>query len=269
MPEGHTILRAARLWSTIAGTPLEISSPQGRFELEAKQVNGKELLNAYAHGKHLFLRFPDDQIIHIHLALYGKHHWRPAPIEPPRLTVRLRAVHPTGAIDLIGPHVCELITQIEADAIIASLGPDPLQQETLSKEFLTSAAKVTTPIGRFFMEQSKIAGIGNVYRAEILFVCGISPYTPVSDISKSQWERIWKVARELMIPGVDLEGPTETILPGSPTPVTLTKPLKLDPGRTFYVYQCTGQQCLACGNAVEEEQFYGRTLYLCRTCQTR
>lgn len=267
MPEGHTILRAANLWNTLAGTPLAVSSPQGRFAKEASSLNGLSLLKAEARGKHLFLYFPNDQIVHIHLGLYGKHHWRPAPAPMPTATVRLRVEHPTGVIDLNGPNTCELLNSAEAELIFNRLGPDPLKDEKLPDKFIKRMESVKMSVGRLLMEQNQMAGIGNVYRAEVLFICGISPYTPAKDISKATWKKLWAVTRELMLHGVNHPRGIETIYSGSPLPVTLPAGAALTLDRSTYVYKRTDRPCFACGTIVEQEAFYGRTLYLCRVCQ--
>lgn len=267
MPEGHTILRAANLWNTLAGYPLKISSPQARFTDEAKTLDGLSLIKAYAHGKHLFLYFPNDKIVHIHLGLYGRHHWRPTPAPEPTATVRLRVEHPDGVIDLNGPNVCELLNSAQAQVIFDRLGPDPLKLETLPKEFLIKATTLKMPVGRLLMEQSKIAGVGNVYRAEVLFIRGVSPYTLAKDISVSAWQGIWFATRDLMLHGVNHPRGIETIYAGSPRPVTLASNKVIVKDRGTYVYKRTGMPCLACNTLVVQEEFFGRTLYLCRVCQ--
>lgn len=267
MPEGHSLLKAANEWNSIAGVPLALSSPQGRFANEAKALNGSTLIEAKAHGKHLFLNFGVDKIVHIHLGLYGKHWVRAYPAPAPVGAVRLRAEGSRGTMDLSGPTACELLTELEAAAIIARLGPDPLQLELPPKSFLKFVSTSKTPIGKLLMEQDKIAGIGNFYRAELLFFHRISPYSEAKALSELQWIELWKLTRRLMLLGAELTSYTRSIAPGWERPQTVSETLVIPAERTAYVYKCENTSCLGCGNKIEAEPFYGRVLYLCRTCQ--
>jgi len=267
MPEGHSLLRAARQWNTIAGVPLAISSPQGRFSLEANQIDGLVLKEAKAHGKHLFLHFDETHIIHIHLGLYGKMYMRSANPPAPIGAVRLRASGTLGTIDLNGPTACELLTQTEVDALIARLGPDPLKLSLPPDDFLERVSLSSTAVGKFLMEQEKIAGIGNFYRAELLFFRGISPYRSVKEVSRDEWIELWSLTHRLMLLGSKLETYTRSIAPGWERPITVKESLVIPENRTAYVYKCEGIPCLGCGNTIEAEPYFGRVLYQCRTCQ--
>ena len=164
MPEGHSIHRLARQFGDVfAGQPLAVTSPQGRFAAGAALLDGRTLLRSPAHGKHLFLHFDHALVLHVHLGLYGAwdfggdsrvpgsvQHRRaaesggagssrrrgrrrppgyagpPAPVGAVR--VRLAGSH--GWADLRGATTCAAITEAEADAVLARLGPDPLQIQT-------------------------------------------------------------------------------------------------------------------------------------------
>ena len=202
MPEGHSILRAANHWNRIAKEPLILSSPQGRFSAEAAQLTGRELRKAYAHGKHLFLEFSPEETVHIHLGLYGRHRWHRNPLPDPRDTVRLRAQYAGGAVDLSGPTRCELLDAAGVQKILDRLGPDPLKLEEAPEDFLDRMGKLKLEIGRVLMDQSRIAGVGNVYRAEILFMAGISPFAEARSIVREDWQALWRLTRELMLSGV-------------------------------------------------------------------
>lgn len=263
MPEGHSILRAANEWNTIAGQPLRISSPQGRFAVGAAELDGRELQKAYAHGKHLFLQFSLEETVHIHLGLYGRHRWQKAPVAPPRETIRLRAEFDGGAVDLSGPTRCELLSSTEVQKILDRLGPDPLKLEEAPQDFLDRMAKSKKQVGALLMEQDQIAGIGNVYRAEVLFMSGISPFTEARELSAEKWKALWLMTHELMVHGVHHAGGIETIYANSPTPQMIPAEVRTACASRTYVYKRTGFPCVACGNLIVMEEYHGRALYFC------
>jgi len=263
LPEGHSILRAANEWNTIAGQPLRVSSPQGRFAVGAAQLDGRELQKAYAHGKHLFLQFSPEETVHIHLGLYGRHRWQKAPVLPPRETIRLRAEFDGGAVDLSGPTRCELLDSAEVQKILNRLGPDPLKLDVAPQDFLDRMAKSKKQVGAILMEQDQIAGIGNVYRAEVLFMSGISPFTEAQELSAEKWKELWSMTHELMVHGVHHAGGIETIYANSPTPEMIPAEVRTACASRTYVYKRTGLPCVACGNPVAHEKYHSRDLYYC------
>lgn len=133
MPEGHTTHRLARQHQQhYGGAPVAVSSPQGRFAVAAAVLDGRALRRAEAHGKHLFHAYDPDLVVHIHLGLYGTFTEARLPVQPPRGQVRMRLVGRAHWTDLRGPAACELLTGVEAKAVRARLGPDPLRGAELT-----------------------------------------------------------------------------------------------------------------------------------------
>lgn len=265
MPEGHSIRRLANQWERFVGETLTLSSPQGRFAEEANLLSGTRLIATHAHGKHLFLEFEQSRYVHIHLGLYGKFTWHKTTTPPePRPTVRLRTIHSRGALDLSGPTRCELLDEAGKQAIHARLGPDPLHPQATLEPVKAWLAKSTWPVGKTLMEQSKIAGIGNVYRAEILFILGINPHRATSAVTEAEWDRLWAVARTLLEEGTRV-GRIVT------TAKAMPRPKGVPEGQGFnhrtYVYKRTGQPCVVCGTPIVAEDMASRTLYWCPVCQ--
>ncbi|MEM6798794.1 MAG: DNA-formamidopyrimidine glycosylase family protein, partial [Planctomycetota bacterium] len=173
MPEGHTIHRLARDQNRdIAGQTLRASSPQGRFTEGAAAINRRKLIHIEAHGKHLCYRFTGDRLVHIHLGLYGKFRRHTSPPPEPRGAVRLRVVGKEKAFDLNGPNCCELITPAEWDAIRDRLGEDPLRDDHDADLAWQRISRSRAPIGTLLLNQSVIAGVGNIYRSEVLYLLG-------------------------------------------------------------------------------------------------
>lgn len=267
MPEGHTIHRLARDLSRAFGRrPIAASTLQKRFEGGAEFIDGSTLTRTDAHGKHLFLilraRQPADLRVHIHLGLYGKFPIGALPAPEPRGALRLRLVNETAYADLRGPTACELISPEEHDAILARLGPDPLRPDADPEHAWARIARSKTSIGALLMAQNVLSGIGNVYRAEVLFRAGIDPHRPGRDVSHTQWLGIWADLCILLRSGVRA-GRIVTTRPEDR--LRRGRPRRED---SFYVYRRTGEPCRVCGADVHTEVMAARNLFWCPYCQS-
>ncbi|MFH8986826.1 Fpg/Nei family DNA glycosylase [Streptomyces sp. NPDC017940] len=271
MPEGHTIHRlAADHRERFEGRAVAASSPQGKFSDSAALVTGQVLTTAEAHGKHLFLGFAETGWIHIHLGLFGKVTLGTAPPPPPTDTVRLRLVNDTAYTDLRGPTTCALITDEEKQAIHARLGPDPLRPRSAEGNDPDAAwrrvSRSRTTVAALLLDQKVVAGVGNVYRAEVLFRHGIDPYTPGKDLTYARWTAIWADLVELMREGVRLNR-IDTVRPEH-TPEAMGRPPRVDDhGGEVYVYRRARQACHLCGGEIRTAELAARNLFWCPTCQ--
>lgn len=324
MPEGHTIHRlAAALSELYAGRRLAVSSPQGRFTAGAARLNGQVLLDARAHGKHLFLPFApaadlpldDDAVVwlRIHLGLYGawtfdgdaeftaphaigaprrrvgergEHPLRhgggsalsglsggegdagaPAPglWEPPepRGAVRLRLAGEHGVADLTGPAACELLDAEGLAAVRRRLGPDPLRDDGDIEVFVAGVRRRRRPIGELLMDQSVISGVGNIFRAETLLRCGVSPFRAGDRLSADRVRSLWRDLVPLMEYGVATGFITTVEAADVPDPL----PEGDEEAARWYVYHRTARPCLRCGAPVRERTVAGRRLFWCAACQ--
>ncbi|MFC5632618.1 Fpg/Nei family DNA glycosylase [Streptomyces bullii] len=271
MPEGHTIHRLAKDYTSAFadGTPVHVTSPQGTFAAAAALLTHTPLHTADAHGKHLFLNFADsDAWIHIHLGLFGKVTFGPAPAPPPTDTVRLRLANDTAYVDLRGPTTCALITAPEKQAIHDRLGPDPLRPDADPHRAYARISRSRTTIAALLMDQKVVAGVGNVYRAEVLFRRNIDPYRPGKGITPAEWDAIWTDLVELMREGVRTNR-IDTVRPEH-TPEAMGRPPRVDDhGGEVYVYRRTHQPCHICGGEIRTADLAARNLFWCPTCQTQ
>ncbi|MFF0464401.1 Fpg/Nei family DNA glycosylase [Streptomyces mexicanus] len=269
MPEGHTIHRLAQDYAArFAGRPATVTSPQGKFSDAADLLTGGELTGTEAHGKHLFLRFRDSDWVHIHLGLFGKVTFGDAPAPPPTDTVRLRLANPTSYVDLRGPTTCALITDAEKQAIHDRLGPDPLRADADPAAAHARIRRSRTSIAALLMDQKVIAGVGNVYRAEVLFRHGIDPYRPGRDITPAEWHAIWADLVALMREGVRANR-IDTVRPEH-TPEAMGRPPRVDDhGGEVYVYRRAHLPCHVCGTEIRTADLAARNLFWCPTCQRR
>ena len=270
MPEGHTLHRLARLHQRrFAGAPVAVSSPQGRFDASAAAVNGRVLRRATAWGKHLFHHYDGGSsggpVVHVHLGLYGTFtEWaRSADALPePVGQVRMRMVGADYGTDLRGPTVCELIDAGQMADVVARLGPDPLRADADPSWPWARIAKSRRPIGALLMDQTVIAGVGNVYRNELLYRHLIDPYRPGRDIGAAEFETAWTDLVALMKVGLR-RGKIVVVRPdhdyGAPSYLP-------DRPRT-YVYRRAGEPCRVCGTAIRTAILEGRNLFWCPTCQ--
>lgn len=269
MPEGHTLFRLARdLTDAFAGSPVRVSSPQGRFAADAALLDGHELLAAESAGKHLFVEFPGEQYVHVHLGLIGKldvlPHDGTAPL--PTGQVRLRLANATHYADLRGATRCELVGADRRAAVLGGLGPDPLRPDAEPDLAWRRISRSNRPLGDLLMDQAVIAGVGNVYRAEVLFRNRLHPLRPGRTLRRKQFDAVWSDLVGLMAEGVRL-GRIDTVRPEH-TPQAMGRPPRVDDhGGEVYVYRRTGQTCLVCSTAVRTEVLVGRNLFWCPHCQ--
>jgi endonuclease-8 len=269
VPEGHTIHRLALDYADrFAGTAPRVTSPQGKFSDAADLLSGSPLTATEAHGKHLFLRFRDADWVHIHLGLFGKVDFGATPAPPPTDTVRLRLRNDTAYVDLRGPTTCALITDTEKQAVHDRLGPDPLREDADPAAAYRRISRSRTTIAALLMDQKIIAGVGNVYRAEVLFRHNIDPYRAGKDITPTQWDAIWADLVALMREGVR-NNRIDTVRPEH-TPEAMGRPPRVDDhGGEVYVYRRDGRPCHLCGTPVATATLAARNLFWCPTCQRR
>ena len=263
MPEGHTLHKAARKQRPVlAGTVVRASSPQGRFT-DAALVDRARVLEIEAFGKHLLYRFQRRgcvRYLHVHLGLAGRFDLRRTPAPVPRASTRLRLVGPTHTLDLRGPLICEVVDEARATAIIERLGPDPIRPRTTATRFRARLAATRIPIGAMLLDQSAIAGVGNVYRAELLYLTRIDPRRPARDLSRTEVDVLWRLARVLLRAGVS-DGRIITTRYGGPDLAPL-HPRQ----RTFAYKQHT---CARCRGMIHQVVLAGRPCYFCPRCQAR
>lgn len=275
MPEGHTLHRLAHhLTETFGGRAVRVQSPQGRFAESASQLDGTRLREAEAWGKQLFVRFDEERFIHIHLGLYGTFDIvdPAAEVAPPVGQVRLRLVRPASAAesaaygDLRGPTTCALVTDEERVAVVARSGPDPLRADADPDQAWARIRRSSSPIGTLLMDQSVLAGVGNVYRAEVLFRQRLHPLRPGRTLRISQWRAIWDDLVMLMAEGVQT-GRIDTVRPEH-TPEAMGRDPRVDDhGGEVYVYRRSAMPCHVCGRAVRSAVLGGRNLFWCAHCQ--
>ena len=262
MPEGHTIHRLARDHRRdFGGRPVAASSPQGRFAEGAARIDGSVAQRFEAWGKHEFAWLSSGDVLHVHLGLIGTWVRHPVPALDPVGQVRLRLVGEAHAWDLSGPAICTLLTPEEVDARVARLGPDPLRPDADPGRFVSRVRRSGAPIGGLLLDQSVIAGVGNVYRAEVLWELGIHPTRPGRSLDEGTLQAMWDwLAHQLRL-GVR-RNRIVTVDPGE-----LGKAIReVRRGEGVAVYH--QEACRRCGRPMATLRVAGRRIEACLACQT-
>jgi endonuclease-8 len=269
-----------------------VDGPQGRFT-DGEMLSGRKLVRVRAQGKHLGYDFGKDLILHVHLGLQGDFTEGSGALPPVKGALRLRLWNAakvklpavpgeskrhawyssddgTGHLDpaqvawveLRGPTDCSVWSEEQWQTLVNRLGVDLLNTDAPDKAF-ARIAKSKKSIGLLLMEQDVFAGIGNIYRAELLFRARQSPFTLGKDVPPAVLKKMWKDIGPLMRAGMVDRRIVTTLAKDRPH-----KTGKAQVGEEHYVYRRNGQPCFICGTKVmKQEGFGGRNLFWCPVCQ--
>ncbi|HEV7185929.1 MAG: Fpg/Nei family DNA glycosylase [Actinomycetales bacterium] len=175
--------------------------------------------------------------------------------------VRVRLLSDTAVADLRGPTACEVLDPAQVDAVIAKLGPDPQTENGRDTEdrFVATIRKKPTPIGLLLMDQSVVSGIGNVYRAELLFRARVNPHTPGKKVDEETARGLWRDWAHLLKIGVETG---QMLTMDDLDEESLRKAMASRDDR-HWVYKREGLPCRMCGTNIALEEMGGRKLYWC------
>lgn len=260
MPEGDSVYRAARqLADALTGKPLlrgELRHPR----LSTVDLAGRIVLGTRSVGKHLFMRFDRELSLHSHLGIDGSWRFYRSGKRWPGPNHQARAVLVNDEVAVVGLnlHNMALIATPEEHRLVDHLGPDLLDPQWTDGH----AAEAVTRLGRdpareigvALLDQTSMAGVGNVYKAEVCFLLGVSPWTPVSDVDLT---KAVALSRKLLLRNAMRASRTTT---GDPRR-----------GRELWVYGRTRTGCLRCGGRVlsgtQGSELRERVAYYCPDCQ--
>ncbi len=177
--------------------------------------------------------------------------------------VRVRILTASAVADLRGPTVCEVVSPARVAEIRDDLGPDPLVDTKGEDRFLARVKRTGTPIGRALMNQKIVAGIGNVYRAEMLFRARLSPYLVANTLPDETLRALWTDWVGLLKIGVKTG---QMLTMDGLTPARKRAALAHREDR-HWVYRRAGEPCRICGTPITLDIMEARKLYFCRNCQ--
>jgi endonuclease VIII len=260
MPEGDVVWRVSRqLDAALAGRTLTRSDFRvPRFA--TTNLAGRSVQRALARGKHILIRVDGDLTVHTHLRMDGSWRIRPAGRSPSR-DHRIRLVLENEQWQAVGYllGVVEVLATAREERAVGHLGPDLLGQDWDAAEAVRRLlAEPDRPIGEALLEQRNLAGIGNLYKAEVLFLRGISPWQPVGQAG--ELEPLVDLARRLLEANKERVGQVTT---GNPAR-----------GQETWVYGRAGRPCRRCGTRVLADGYAGRggpaqerVTFWCPSCQ--
>ena len=259
MPEGHTIHRAAQdQTKMLAGKVLDVSSPQGRFIEGAALIDGQKCLSIEAYGKHLIYRFGNGLSLHIHLGLFGVFKTAKLPAGEPVGAVRIRMISATHVVDINGPNTCEILDHAQLSALTSRIGPDVLRADADPERTFAKISKSRCSIGQLLMDQSVMAGIGNIYRSEILWRQKLHPELPGNQLPREAFDRVWADSVQLLKIGVK-----HNAIITRETDVQSGKKSKY--GERFNIFNKS--HCPDCSSEIRVFEIATRRAFMCETCQ--
>lgn len=261
MPEGDTVyLTAKRLHGALAGHDLRIGELRHPRWVE-RDLAGRRVLEVRSVGKHLFTRFDSGLSMHSHLRMDGSWHlYRPG--ERWRLPGHdARAVLATDERSAVGfrLHDLALLSTEDEHELVGHLGPDLLDPQWDERHQAEAVRRLTArsraELGLALLEQRVVAGIGNLYKTEVCFLLGLSPWTQMREVPDPA--RAISLARTLLRRNADR--------PEQSTTGDLAR------DRRYWVYQRAGRACRRCGTTVrtgeQGDGVYARIAYYCPRCQ--
>lgn len=266
MVEGHQCHRVAHAHrKTLVGRKFKATSPNGRFSDEAKLLSGTKLSKIEVHGKNLFYFFGSDYVVHIHFGMAGAFVTfasTSVTLPDPKPTTRLQL---STTMDSPGPPITAHLSAMTVrlgdldyySQAVSKLGQDPLRSDADESRVWSFIQQSKKPIGLVLMDQSIIAGIGNIYRAEILYKSRLHPEQPAHTISRDQWLTLWSHSVDLLKRG---------FTSGSIVTVDSEEALVLGaPWTRRYVYNHSS--CGRCHSSIVTWSMANRTVYACARCQ--
>lgn len=245
MPEGDSLRRLAnQIEKMFSGSEVQVVTNDPRLQ----ELSGQELIESDATGKNLFLKFPNTYL-HIHLGLFGKASItrlsrKPAVTSPKTFQM----FNEKYAATITSPMRVEAITGEEKAERVSKLGPDPLSRNPSGEEgqqFISNFQKSGKAVADALLDQSLVAGVGNIIRAEVLYNLQLNPFQKSKEIDEETLEKLWEEVDKALKEAVE------------------------NKRITMSIYSRRGKKCPSCGNKVVKEKFRGRYLHYCPVCQTK
>lgn len=271
MPEGDTIFRAARtLQRALAGltvTGFDTQLSQLAIVDRRAPIAGRTIDAVRARGKHLLVELSGDLVLRTHMRMHGSWHiykpgerWR-----APRRDARIVLTTPTWVAIAFSVNDAEFVTRdaLAHHARVAALGPDLLDDDVdLAEARRRIRETPARHIAEAILRQQSVAGLGNVFKSELLFLCKVSPFAAVETVTDAQLDCLLERGRALIRLNVDEHAVVAATRVGRITTG------RLDPREKLWVYGRAGRPCLRCGDLVRTaSETEGRRTYWCPSCQ--
>jgi endonuclease-8 len=259
MPEGDTVwLTAARLHRALSGRPLTVVDFRVP-RLATLDLRGRTVLEVVARGKHVLMRLDDGRTVHSHLRMDGSWYLTRAGVRArrhPDHLVRVRLGNAEWLATGYRIHDLTVVATAAETEIVGHLGPDLLGPDWDEEDALRRLrGQPDLPVGDALVDQRNLAGVGNMYKSEVLFIERVNPWTPVGAVP--DLAAVVRAARRLLLLNRDHAEQSTTGMTG--------------PGREHWVYGRSGQPCLRCRTPIQRRdqglQGQQRSTYWCPRCQ--
>ncbi len=261
MPEGDTLHRTAYTLDRVLGRQTLTRVRSSVPEIAQAELTGHVVEEVTALGKNLLVRFDDGRVLHTHLKMRGSWHvyrhgerWQ-RPEHQARVVLEvadaLAVCFAAPTVRLLAAHAAA------ADPYLVGLGPDLIPDDFDEAAAIAGLAALgELPVGVAVMTQTALAGIGNIYKSETLFLCKINPFLAIGELASADLTRIVRTARELL---------RKNSRPGS-TQRTTTNAAGVG---QYWVYKRSGDGCRVCGTTVrmQRQGELHRSTYYCPACQ--
>ncbi len=255
MPEGDSVWQTARRLAPISGQVLTASDFRVP-SLATVDLSGRRVVETVSRGKHLLTRVEGDATVHSHLRMEGRWDVHVAGSRWRRPAHEARVVLRTSTHEAVGFSVIvDLVRTSEEEQVVGHLGPDLLGPDWDAAEAVRRLQQAgDCPIGQALLDQRNLAGLGNVYRAELCFIAGVDPHTPVAEVP--DLARMVGRAHALLVANRD-------------RPDRITTGDRRT-GRRLWVYRRRGP-CLRCDTPIQVDELgpegQERTVWWCPRCQ--
>ncbi len=281
MAEGHAVHGMAQRLGQLTGRRVRsYGYSDDTVDFDAAIVDRAVVGEPEAHGKHLLVPFPERAVTaHLHLGMVGRVSVRrhrhalgddgfPRTDPPLVRGLRWRLLTAEHLADISAPTICEWLDDAGVDALHGRLGPDPLRPDANPDAFASKVVRSRRAIGHLVLDQSVIAGVGNVYRAEILWRLRIDPWRPGNTLDTGEVDQIWHEAERLLDIGLgagwivtnDAQLRAAQLLLGRGERVPRW-------AKVYAVYGRADQPCRVCGTTVRAEPMGQQRIFWCPTCQ--
>jgi endonuclease-8 len=271
VPEGDTIFRAAHtLHRVFAGRVVTAFSsvlPHLNRVAEDRPLAGRTIESVVARGKHLLIAFSGNLILHTHMRMNGSWHIYPAGERWKRPARDMRILIETETAVAVGFNipVAEFLTagELAKHRQLRRLGPDLLGDSFDACKVFDTMRQRRDPIADVLLDQGVMAGIGNVFKSEILFLAEVDPFAKPAELSDAQLERVIATARAQL--RANVLPPSRTLGPAFGRQTTRS----LDPNEKLWVYGRGGKPCRRCGAPIQSRAtgLDARLTYWCPRCQ--
>jgi endonuclease VIII len=260
LPEGDTIFRTAVSLRRWLGGRVVTAATAAKARVDLSPVVGRRVERVEAQGKHLLIHFSEGLVLHTHMRMTGSWHVYPTGERWRKPPSQARVVIETGerlAVCFNAP-VVELLTPKEhaGHGALRRLGPDLLGPQPLDQVEIRARARASdaSTVGELLLDQTVVAGIGNIYRCESLFLCRVDPHRPTSDLDDATIEHLVTTAARLLRANAVTSAFDRSFDGGPDRP---------------WVYKRSGRPCRRCGATIRRELLglQARAVYWCPACQ--